>query len=392
MARLPASPLRLCVISHSCVVAANQVPWATMARDHPVDITILAPRTWRDTTGRPLTLGTWEGLEGRVRPMCVLPRGHPNLHFWLGLRRALRETSPHVIFLDEEPYSLAAAQILTAPSFGGAALVVYAKQNIFKRIPPPLSWVERTILRKADALVAVDSGAREVLESKGARGPIAVIPHCIEPGLYEPGPSCQVRSELGLSGFVIGYVGRLVPEKGVQDLLQAVASLATRTAHDFSVLIVGDGPERERLRAYADRALPGRVLFVGSVPHIDVPRYYRCMDVLVLPSRTAKHWREQFGRTLIEAQACGVPVIGSDSGAIPTTIAMTAGLVYPEGNPEALASRLLGLISDPARRRELAQLGRQRVLERFSDSAVAQALYEVCVEAFHRSQAKRSAS
>ncbi|MCD6351079.1 MAG: glycosyltransferase [Armatimonadetes bacterium] len=393
MGRAKPHPIRLAVISHSCVIATNQIPWAQLAQEHPVELTLLAPRLWRSLRKGLVSLELWPGLEGRVRPMMVLPRGHPNIHLWFGLSSALGAINPDVVFLDEEPYSLAAAQLLAWPGLRSTALVVYAKQNLLKRYPFPLSSVERRILARADALVAVDTAAREVLEAKGARRPISIVPHAIDPDLYSPGDATDRRSQLGLRGFVVGYVGRLVPEKGVEDMLGAVALLTQRARQrssgtECSVLLVGEGPQREQLEAYAQAHLSGPstapqvpVVFTGAVPHDQVAEYYRCMDVLVLPSRTASHWREQFGRTIIEALACGVPVIGSDSGAIPTTIGMTAGLVYPEGEVEPLASALEQVSEDARLRRELAEQGRQKVLERFTHRAVADALFEVIQKA-----------
>ena len=312
--------------------------------------------------------------------MPVISRGHPNLHWWLGLSKVISKIRPDIVILDEEPYSLVAGQVLWARRRIGFGLIIYSVQNIYKRFPPPFSWIEKWSLRYADGFAAVNPTAAEVLRRKGAAGPIHLVPHAIPPQLYTPGTSEEMRRRLELRGFVIGYVGRLVPEKGVQDLLTAAKLLKSSAGEQFSVLIVGDGPSAEQLRSYANKHLPGQVVFVGQVPHEQVPQYYRCMDVLVLPSRTTSRWCEQFGRTLIEAQACGVPVVGSDSGAIPTTIAMTAGLVFPEGDTSALAELLRELMADENKRRSLAYQGRQRVLERFSDSAVASALYELILQ------------
>jgi len=92
--------------------------------------------------------------------------------------------------------------------------------------------------------------------------------------------------------------------------------------------------------------------------------------VLVVPSRTRPNWKEQFGRVIVEAMACGVPVIGSSSGAIPDVIG-DAGLIVPEGDRAALAGALRGLMSDPDRRRDLAERGRARVLARYTQAQVA---------------------
>jgi len=91
---------------------------------------------------------------------------------------------------------------------------------------------------------------------------------------------------------------------------------------------------------------------------------------LVLPSVSRLNWVEQFGRVLIEAMACGVPVAGSNCGEIPHVIG-DAGLVFPEGEAGALADALAALASDPARRAALAERGRARVLAQFTQAQVA---------------------
>jgi glycosyltransferase involved in cell wall biosynthesis len=100
------------------------------------------------------------------------------------------------------------------------------------------------------------------------------------------------------------------------------------------------------------------------------------LDLFVLPSETRPNWREQFGRVLVEAMACGVPVVGSDSGEIPTVVG-DAGLSFPEGDAARLAECLRSLLADAALREELAQRGRERVLELFTVEQVAAQHYEI---------------
>ena len=376
--------LRLVVVSHSCVVATNQIPWARLVARHPVDLTLLAPRAWKGVAGGTVTLQTWPGLEGRVRPMTVVPRGHPNLHVWLGLRRVIRSASPDVLFLDEEPYSLAAAQARVILARDPMAFLFYAKQNLPKRLPAYFAKLQQRIFDRVDVAAAVHPSARDVLVAEGCTAPIHLLPHVVDPDLYSPGDGGEVRAQYGLRGFVIGYLGRLVPEKGLLDLLAAVAAMEAHGHGDVSVLLVGDGPQRAELEAYARDHVRAPVVFTGVVPHTEAALYYRAMDVLALPSRTASHWREQFGRTIIEALACGVPVVGSDSGSIPGVIAMTSGLVFPEGDVQALARAFEQLMADPAQRQELALTGRRLTLEQFSADAVADTIFALLQEALQR--------
>jgi glycosyltransferase involved in cell wall biosynthesis len=141
--------------------------------------------------------------------------------------------------------------------------------------------------------------------------------------------------------------------------------------------ILGDGPQRAHLaRLAAEMGIVEQVTFLGRVPSTEAAEYYRRLDLLVLPSLTQPNWVEQFGRVLIEAMACGIPVIGSDSGEIPWVIG-DAGVLFPEGDAEALADVLRALMADETRRGELAARGRARVLKQFTQSHIAEATAQV---------------
>ena len=107
-----------------------------------------------------------------------------------------------------------------------------------------------------------------------------------------------------------------------------------------------------------------------------MPAYYRQLDVLVVPSRTRSNWKEQFGRVAVEAMACGVPVVGSDSGEIPHVLG-DAGLVFVEDDAAALRAHLARLMQDAGLQAELARRGRRRVLEHYTQARVAADTYEV---------------
>jgi glycosyltransferase involved in cell wall biosynthesis len=118
------------------------------------------------------------------------------------------------------------------------------------------------------------------------------------------------------------------------------------------------------------------VRFLPWMPSAQIVDYYRSLDVLVLPSRSRSNWKEQFGRVLVDAMACGVPVIGSTCGEIPNVIG-DAGLIFPEGDAAALRDHLRALRNDSSLRRDLAQRGRQRVLDRFTQEQIARRTYAV---------------
>ena len=110
-----------------------------------------------------------------------------------------------------------------------------------------------------------------------------------------------------------------------------------------------------------------------------MPDYFRGLDVLVAPSMSRPNWTEQFGRVLVESMACGVPVIGSSSGEIPNVIG-DAGLIFPEGDVDGLASALQTLMDDPSRRDEMGARGRSRVLDKFTQARIVDETYAVYCE------------
>ncbi len=234
--------------------------------------------------------------------------------------------------------------------------------------------MERSIYQHAAYAIAGNHAAAQVLRTKGYAGPMRVIPQFgVDPSLYEasdpPGQGTP---------FVIGYVGRLVPEKGVADLLHAVSGLPG----NWRVCLLGTGPQRDALRALArSLGILDRVTFEGQVPSPDVPARLARLHALVLPSRTRHNWMEQFGRALIEGMVSGVPVVGSDSGEIPNVIG-DAGRVFPEGDVDALHRHLQAMIDDRSLWADLARRGRERVLACFTQAQIAAQTVEVYRAAF----------
>ncbi len=164
---------------------------------------------------------------------------------------------------------------------------------------------------------------------------------------------------------MVGYVGRLEQSKGVSTLIHALAESGV----ECTLLVVGEGPARAEWTSLAQN-LGVNVRWLGKVSNRDIPRYLNCLDVLVLPSETTKHWAEQFGKVIVEAMACEVSVIGSDSGEIPTVIG-DAGLVFSERNSTELANRIQLVADNKQLRALLGRKGRQRVLSAYSWDAVA---------------------
>jgi glycosyltransferase involved in cell wall biosynthesis len=356
------------MISKACLVGSYQRKLEELARLPDMELTVVVPPYWRDERGViRLERAHTDGYELVVEPLVF--NGHFHVHFYPRLARQFQRIQPDVVHIDEEPYNLATAQAMWLARKFEARPLFFTWQNILRRYPPPFSWIEQYNLRRAAFAIAGNADAVTVLRSKGYNGSARVIPQFgVDPELFSPGDAEKTGET-----FNVGYVGRLVMEKGVNDLLHALAGLSG----PWQLSIVGSGPLRQSLETEA-RALnvEDRVSFEEQISSLQIPAHLRRLDVLVLPSRTRPNWKEQFGRVLVEAMSCGIAVIGSDCGEIPRVIG-EAGLVFPEGDVEALRDCLARLRGDPALRAELGRRGRARVLAHYTQAQVAAQTYAV---------------
>lgn len=356
--------MRILYISKASRVAAYRDKLAVMGRK--VDLTLVTPQKWGRDPDEPLMPGD--------PPTLSLPaplHGHNHFHFYRGLAQVMDRARPDLVHADEEPYSAVTGQIAWLCAQRRVPFVFFAWQNIRKRLPPPFGALRTWVFRRAAGGIAGTETAGAVLRHGGFSGPLAVIPQMgVDPSLFRPDPDARVRVRARLAlderALLVAFVGRLVPEKGVDLLLTALTAVEGAT-----LLVLGAGPERERLdRRARDLGLDARVRFVGPAVSSEIPEWMAAVDILALPSLTTPGWSEQFGRVLVEAMATGVPVVGSDSGEIASVIG-DAGLVVPEGDPRALGDALLQLAGSAARRAELGRLGRARSTARFTNGIIA---------------------
>jgi glycosyltransferase involved in cell wall biosynthesis len=368
--------MRVLLLSKALVVGAYQRKLEEIAACPDVELTAAVPPAWRDERGLlSLERAYLNGYRLVVTPMRF--NGHFHLHYYPELGRLIRDVQPDVVHLDEEPYNLATWHAARGARRAGAQIVVFTWQNLLRRYPWPFGLFERAVLRQTRVLIAGNAAAVAVWRAKGYTGPLPVIPQFgVDPEFFRPRPVPDEPAAPGAAPFVVGFAGRLVPEKGVDLLLRAVAQLPAAPQPAVQVRLIGAGPERERLLALAEALGLGGRVSVASVPSLDMPVQLAALDCLVLPSRSRPNWQEQFGRVLIEAMACGVPVIGSTCGELPNVIGPD-GLVFPEGDLAALAGHLRALWQDPGLRAGLGARGRARVLERYTQRQIAQATVAV---------------
>ncbi len=360
--------MKILMLSKALVVGVYQRKLEELARIPGVDLVAIVPPHWHEDRVGVQRLERLHTVGYRLFEEPMKFNGHHHVHFYPGLGRHIRRFKPDVVHVDEEPYNLVTFHATMLARVNRARVVFFSWQNLDRRYPPPFNLFEHINYRLASAAVAGNQEAGEVLRHKGYKGKLEIIPQFgVDPEFYRP--HLTAPSELP----VIGYVGRLVPEKGVGDLIAAFARMRTRA----QLQIVGNGSERTRLELQASYlGVRDRVIFRGAIAAVSMPETYCVFDVLVVPSRTQSNWKEQFGRVIVEAMSCEVPVVGSDSGEIPNVIG-GAGIVYPEGDIDGLAHELDEILGNQERRQAMGRRARDRVLSEFTQARIAQRYYDV---------------
>lgn len=345
-------------------------------RDRGVDVTVASAQRWH-AGGVPVTLET--APDEQVLGVRTWGE-HPALFLYdpRPLWRALGEKWD-VIDIHEEPFALATAEVLLIRALrrNRAPYTLYTAQNLRKRYPFPFSWLERRALRGASGISACNSEAAEIAQDKGFPGRAQVIPLGVDLGRFatQENRDAEAGAPLPDAAVTVGLLGRLVAEKGVFVLLDALVAQPRLRAR-----IAGTGPLEATLIDEAEkRGVADRVVFAGGISPDDIPRFYDEIDVLAVPSLPTSGWTEQFGRVAVEAMASGVPVVSSDAGALPDVVG-GAGIVVAQNDPQALASALLDAAGE--RRESLRRAGFVRA-EECSWPTVAEAYENLYSTALH---------
>ena len=371
------------MLSKALVVGAYQKKAEELAALPGVELTVAVPPVWREpgALAQPIERRFTRGY--RLVELPIWLNGRHHLHFYPGISRLVAAVRPDVLHIDEESFNFATYQAMRAGVRYGARCCFYNWANIERRYPPPFGWFEQYNFRHAAHAIAGVYEAAAIIRRHGYSGPISILPQVgVDPQLFspaadqQPGTGGQVGTSdppVSASGasFVVGYLGRLVPQKGLLDLVEALVRLPERVR----VRLIGAGVQRPVLLARAaELGVGARLELIDWTA--DVPGELRRLDALALPSRTTRSWKEQFGRVLPEAMSCGLPVIGSSSGEIPNVVG-DAGLIFPEGDVPALAAAIEQLAANPALCAELGRRGRARVLANYTQAALARKYYDV---------------
>lgn len=363
--------MKVLVITRSLAqFATTDAKFREMAK-RGVNLTVVSPTRWAGTS---LELRRVEVKGYRLLlHKCVFSgtrsdRLGNHLYFYPWISRVIGREKWDLVHIDEEPFNLATYLALRACRKHGVPAVFATYQNINKSYPPPFDVFESYVLGNASGAIAFSQEALELLRLREFNKTAAYIPTGVDAMVFCKQDAQGLRRDLAADSlFVIGFMGRIHHSKGLDTLVKTLTLLPKESM----LVLAGRGPYQARLATVINRMrLEKRVRWVPWVESNEVVQYMNAFDCLVLPSRTCRNWKEQFGRVLAEAMACGTCVIGSDSGNIPNVIG-DAGLIFHEGNERELAQCLRRLMESPSLGEALGRRGRQRVLECFAYEKIA---------------------
>ena len=374
--------IKILVLSHVSILKPYRRKFEEIAkRFDDVRLRVITPTQWRENF-QDIVFESDTSVSSRYEdfgcPICF--SGYTSRFLYTrGIVTHFRDFKPDIIHFEEEPWSMCALQMLllkklfcpTSRLIFRTSLSIWMKQRFFM-LP---TWIEKLFFKETDMAFPLSYSAGEILRRKGYRGPLRPFPNGVDVQLFRKIDVSELKCQLGLDGkFVVGYAGRLLQMKGLDTLLRAAAKLE---GLDYQLLMLGRGDYKSNLVTLAENlGISHKLCWMDAVPPEYVPQYINCMDVFVLPSLTTPGWVEFFGRVLVEAMACEIPVIGSDSGEIPNVIG-DAGLVFHEGDADDLKDKLLLLAHDENLQSELAERGKKRAIAKYSWEQIAADTYEV---------------
>jgi glycosyltransferase involved in cell wall biosynthesis len=378
--------MKILVASHTYIVDLNCEKLRALSQLEPgIEVTVVVPKRWRPGGVQNKIIEPEYRDEGafKIVPVTNFSQNHQGLlTFGTELISLFRQFRPQIIHVEQGSRGLAYTQMILLNQLLGlkAKNVFFTWWNLPYELKFPIALLEKYNLNQSHGIISGNQDGAEILRHRGYQGPIKVMPQLgVDETLFTPQPQPELATKLAIKSadFVVGFVGRFVPEKGLITLLKALLTIPEKP---WKLLLLGRGElQNELINIIAANNIQERVIFLESVPHNQVANYINLMNTLILPSETtykfttltAVGWKEQFGHVLIEAMACKVPVIGSDSGEIPHVIG-DAGLIFPEGNAPALANCLLQLIEQPDLAKTLGTMGYEKVMLQYTNKALAQ--------------------
>lgn len=391
--------LNLVIISHAYVYAPYRAKIDALAEYTDLNITLITPEFGLEGGGQKVYSTPYEGKAYKHITLSGFFTGKLNFFVLKNLKKTLQNLNPDIIMLEEEYWTQIAAQVsyVTKKFLPKTKLILLSQENIChiweseaKSLYQKFRYasfhlLEKFIIPRLDGLVFQfpevwqDFDQRMLaLKFKGLKGTFPQLGVDYD-RFAKPAPASKIEDILNnlhikAEDFVYGYIGRLTPEKGIEDMIYAFEGW---NKPNTRVLIIGNGSEEytNNLKTLIDNLNLNHIISIHpAIAFDDIPAYFQLLDISILLSHTTPIWKEQFGRVLVESMAAGTPVIGSDSGAIPLVVGET-GYIVPEKNIISIREALNNAYTNKSKYIKLSKLAQVRAKKEFSYKAIAKKTY-----------------
>ncbi len=382
--------MKLLVLWHSLVVESYRRFFVKLAELLPAEVAMISPREGSELGFQRITCEVSDQQTTQSAQLYPVKtwRFHTQIIIYRTLAKIFKlyrggqEQAPPVVFCAAEPYALTALYVWFRSwlSFKRFRFLLLACQNFDKPYPFFLRWIRVMMYRQADAIAAIGPHQRDLLIQTGYRGKIIDFPLWFESSRFCYLGQAAARDRLAedypfdKNKVLVGFIGPFNQQKGLLDLLDAVLQESSRFGDKLQLFLVGKGDLQDQVdvRSGKLQALGIEVISPGHLPMQMLPFFYASLDVLVMPSRSQSHIIEQFGRVIIEAEACGSLAIGSDCGHIPFLLEGQER-VFVEGDLNSLANTLVEAIADSQAQGESERHKRsERAFAAYSDTHLAE--------------------
>lgn len=364
------------------VLRSERKKYEEIAEYNDIDLCVITPQCWNFNYKHHEFEENTNEENYTIFPIRVAFAGYHHRSFYFSsFRKILKSFQPDIIHIFQEPHSIFTLQVLLARNiFLPKAKVVFItwENLIHQKYPFRFSniykYIENYSYRHANYATPITVSADNVLRARGFLKGTHVLRWGIDFELIKKQDANDIRKKLGLLGsFVVGYVGRFVIEKGILDLVKAVGQLPA----NVKLLLIGDGPLKNEIKSLAEQiSFANRLITVDSISNTEISKYLNCLDTLVLPSHESKYWVEQLGKVLLEAMACEIPVIGSNTGEIPFVIE-NSGLIFQAGNINELSDKIEAVRLKSIDVSKLVKVAKQRVENLYSWRTIAANLHKI---------------
>ncbi len=378
--------MRVLVVSHTYITPINRKKWQVFASLYPnIQINVLFPKQWRATLFNHKVepdLSIFDLPNCKFISMCTFKSGNEVLYGYAfkKLFKLIKTFRPDLIHVEQGDNAFSYLQCLLFSKLLGLKTKnvfftwINWRQKFSLKYKLFWSWVEKFNLKSSQGALVGNVDAAKILRDKGFGRKICILPQLgVDTTVFKPAQKQNKKIK------TVGFIGRLVEEKGIFTLLDAFANVSAKHAN-WRLIYLGRGPCCDKLHEQiCAKNLQAQVCIQETVPHDQVATFVQDLDILVLPSFDLDGWREQFGHVLIEAMACKIPIIGSDAGEIPNVIS-GVGLIFEQKNVESLQQALNRLMLDESLRVALGNKGYLRALERYSHQAIADKTYRFWID------------